>query len=137
MPFHPWRLFRERPQLELMQRTLPGDLRGTLLGNVVTLDSRLLQAERRCAILHELRHHDLGHEGCQPPAVEREVHAWVARMLIPMDLLLDKLAWTESLEELAEECWVDPPTLMARLDGLSVVEREMIRVLGERTERGA
>lgn len=134
--FHPWRAFRDSP-LTLRRARLPDRMRAGLIGDVVWMDDRLLQAERRCAVLHEMRHHQLGHEGPQPSAVEAQVRQWVARTLIPMELLLDKLAWTEDLDELASECWVDRQTLMARLDSLTEGERAQVVALSERLERGA
>ena len=77
-------------------------------------------------------------------AVLRDPRLWAAafeypaaRRLIKMEHLLDALAWTEHLEELADELWVDLDTLMARLDGLTPEERAQIAELGERVERGA
>ena len=35
---------------------------------VIWLDPRMTQAERRCALTHELVHLEHGHRGCQPPS---------------------------------------------------------------------
>ena len=137
MTFHPWRELRNRPHLQLEMTKLPGSLKGALTGDIVWIDQGLLQRERRCTVLHEILHHEHGHEGCQPSAVEAQIREQVARLLIPMPLLLDKLAWTESLEELAEELWVDDATLMARLDTLTADERAQIVALHERIEHAA
>ena len=45
-----------------------------------------------------------------------------ARRLIPLDALADALRWARDLTELADELWVDEPTVRCRLDTLDPVE---------------
>ncbi|MDO5496196.1 MAG: ImmA/IrrE family metallo-endopeptidase [bacterium] len=137
MPFHPWRALRRMPAIDVWWGHLPSGAVGATDGEVIYLDSRQSQAQRRSTLTHELVHVERGHRGCQPEIIERDVQREAARRLIPMPLLLDKLSWTEDLAELASECWVDRPTLMARLDSLTEAERAQIVDLYERTERGA
>lgn len=75
--------------------------------HAVTLDSRLLQVERRSAIAHELVHIERGPvprdpwlAACEELAVEQET----ARRLIPLDRLVDALAWAHNLHEAADAC---------------------------------
>lgn len=101
----------------------------------ITLHKRLTQVERRCTLTHELAHIDLGHtHGCDVRA-EEAASRLAARWLIEFDALLDVLAWTGDLDEAADELWVDRPTLLARLRGLSEVERAALakkaREMGE------
>lgn len=132
--FHPWRLLRALEHVRLEFAELPEGTVAASGPGLIVLDSRLSQAERRSALTHEILHILAGHRGRQPQAVERAVELGAARLLIPMDLLLDKLAWTEDLDELAEECHVDRQMLMARLDGLTEAERSQIQALAERME---
>lgn len=135
--FHPWRRLRKLAHIDLAWRTLPGKLGITNGNDLVVLDPRQSQTQRRCTIAHELAHIELGHTGECTPVEEAQARALAARWLIRMEHLLEALAWTENLEELADELWVDLDTLMARLDGLTVEERRMIQDLHDRTERVA
>lgn len=103
----------------------PGATNGA---DVIWLDPRMSQVERRCVLAHELVHLEYGHRGCQPPAVEREVRAEAARRLVHMDELVPAVRWSRSLDELADELWVTPLVAQDRLAGLSDEER---RVLAE------
>ncbi|MGG5257501.1 ImmA/IrrE family metallo-endopeptidase [Phycicoccus avicenniae] len=114
-------------------RLAPG-VWGLTAGDRIWLDSRLLQVERRCTLEHELEHVRRGHRGCQPPAVERDVHVAVARRLIPFPALLDGLRWARNLHELADELWVDEDTVKVRLEHLHPSERT--KIVAMREEQG-
>lgn len=81
------------------------------------------QAERRATLTHEIAHLE---RGDVPPHMhareERIVSLIAARRLIPLDRLADALRWARDLTELAEELWVDEPTVRCRLDGLDPIE---------------
>lgn len=109
-------------------------LLGRTDGNVITLHPHQSQVQRRCTLQHELVHHARGTEHAADAGEERIVEQIAASILIPMPLLLDRLRWTRDLAELAEECWVDEPMLMARLDGLSEPERRMVADLAREIE---
>lgn len=129
--YHPWRELRHLAHLTVEYAELAVGVWGFTRGNHITLDASMLQDERRCTLEHELEHHRRGHVGCQPPAVEAEVHQAVARRLIPFDSLLEELRWARNVHELAEELWVDENTLMTRLAHLHPSERTKIEALRE------
>lgn len=101
------------------------------------MDPRQSQAQRRCTIAHELAHRELGHAGACNPREEAQARHLASRWLITMTDLLAALAWTEHLEEVADELWVDLDTLTARLDGLTAGERAQVAALADAVERGA
>lgn len=124
---HPWRAFSVLTDIKLRWAVLPKGLLGYtdhVRGEVVLAEG-LNQAQRRCVIEHE-RHHVL--RGPVPPhlrareevAVEREA----ARLLLPdIKVIAEALAWALSVEEAAEELWVDPAMLRCRLASLHPSER--------------
>jgi len=96
---------------------------------VVTLDLRLSQAERRCTIAHELEHVARGPAPDDPVLRAREeaaIDRAVSRRLIPLDRLVEAAAWSRCSAEMADELWVDRPTLQARLGTLDDEERGRI-----------
>lgn len=136
--WHPWRTLRTLTHIDLFwTKALPVGVRGATDGRRIWMDDRQLQAERRSTLAHELAHIELGHTGGCAGAEEAQARRLAARWLIDMDRLLDALAWSEELEEVAEELWVDLDTLYARLDGLTADERARVVALAERVERGA
>lgn len=129
---HPWQRFRALTQWRLDFTSLPGNLLGTTnhATKTVTLDRRLLQAERRCTIAHELEHIARGPTPTDPILAAREeetIDRIVARKLITIRALGEALAWTTSTEEAADELWVDVPTLKARLRSLHPSERAYLK----------
>ncbi|HLV05690.1 MAG TPA: ImmA/IrrE family metallo-endopeptidase [Actinomycetaceae bacterium] len=135
--WHPWRRLRALTHVTLHWQPLQGLLGATNGSNLIVMDPRQSQAQRRCTIAHELAHIELGHTGGCTGAEEAQARRLAARWLIDMDRLLDALAWSEELEEVAEELWVDLDTLYARLDGLTAQERARVVALAGRVERGA
>lgn len=92
----------------------------------VTVDKRLLQAERRCTIAHELEHIRRGPLPTDPVLAAREeaaIDQAVARRLVTLDALAAALAWSSDPHEVAEELWVDVPTLLTRIHHLHPSER--------------
>lgn len=124
---HPWREFRRLIDWTLEWAHLPGNLMGhtDYRSRVVTLDSRLNQAERRCTIAHETEHIRRG--PTPPHLVAREevaVDRNVARRLLPdIRAVGEALAWARNLDEAADELWVDRQTLEVRLKHLHPAER--------------
>ena len=135
--WHPWRRLRALTNVDLSWRPLAGLLGATDGRDRIVMDPRQSQAQRRCTVAHELAHLDLGHGGGCSPVEERAARALAARWLIDMPDLLAALAWTEHLDELADELWVDVDTLLARLDGLTASERAQVAELAQRVEGGA
>ena len=97
----------------------PGATNGA---DVIWLDPRLSQVERRCVLTHELVHLEYGHRGCQPPAVEQVVRARTAERLVEVEDLAAAVKWTVDPGELAEELWVTPMVLQDRVASLSAAE---------------
>ncbi len=95
-------------------------------GSDIWLDRRLLQAERRSTLAHELEHVRRGHTACVDDATELDVRLAVARELIPLDRLVDALLWSSIEEDLADELWVDVDTIKDRLAGLDAYETEFV-----------
>ncbi len=134
--FHPWRTLRGLPKIDLAWLPMEGQLGATDGARVIVLHPHQSQAQRRSTLAHELAHIDLGHvDGCTPQNEHMAVQR-AARWLISMQALLDALRWSEDLDELAENLWVDPETLTARLDGLTDAERQQIVDLHASVERG-
>lgn len=125
--WHPWTALRERLDLALIwTEALPANVLGATDGRRIWMTPRQLQAERRCTLTHELIHVEHGHRGCQPDAIEKQVRDAAARRLIPLERLIDACLWARGPEELADELWVDQPTLEDRLSGLTQAERDAI-----------
>lgn len=96
---------------------------------VVTLNSSLDQAGRRSAICHELIHIERGPVSTDRRLrrlEERDVRDEASRRLIDIPRLVSALQWSRWPGEVAEECWVDLPTLHARIAHLSREERSQI-----------
>lgn len=122
--FHPWRALRALSHVVVVWVRPHADApAGTNGRDVVWIDPRLLQVERRCVLTHELVHLEHGHDGCQPPAIEHAVRARAARLLITHEQLAEALPWSAVLEELADDLWVTPMVLTDRLAGLTPAER--------------
>lgn len=129
---HPWRRFHEAAGWLLHFAALPSGLMGyTDFGRQqVALDKHLLQAERRCTIAHELEHIKRGPLPADPVLAAREelvIDKAVARRLIDLKALGEALAWTQNLDEAAEELWVDAATLRTRLQYLHPSEVHYLR----------
>lgn len=132
---HPWRRLREVwPHLDLVFADLPAGTWGLSTPEAIWLDRGLSQAERRCTLEHELVHREWGHVGCQDAATEAAVHRVVARRLVPYALLASALPWAATVEELAEELWVDEETVRVRLAHLHPSERVKLLALLEDRE---
>lgn len=135
--FHPWRALRRRPAIDVTWRPLEGHLGLTDGRNEIVLDPRQSQRQRRCTLTHELAHIELGHVGGCTPGEEAAARQWAARVLIGMDDLMSALRWADDLETVADELWVDAPTLLDRLDGLDAAERQQLIDLHHTIEQGA
>lgn len=123
---HPWRSLRALTDWTLHW----SDLGDEVLGETdydrrtVTLATGMTQAQRRSTIAHEVTHIE---RGPVPdflwPREELHVDRLTARRLIPWPALLDACRWARTLEELAEELWVDEATAECRLQHLHPSER--------------
>ena len=80
---------------------------------------------RRCTLTHELIHLERGPVPTDPIGRAREellVDIEAARRLITLDELVEALRWTREPNELADQLWVDQPTLRTRMSHLDPVE---------------
>ena len=138
--WHPWRHIRQRyPHLGVTCcEPLPDDLRAAWTQTGLFLRPGLTQAQRRCALTHEIVHLERGPVPRNPvlaAAEERIVADIAARRLIPLRSLLDAFMWTRPTNhhDLANELWVDVPTLRIRLSGLDRHEvAELNRAIDQR-----
>lgn len=122
--FHPWRLLRSRPHLRLQVVDLGDDgPLGCTDGQTITLTTGLLQAERRCVVLHELIHEERGIPHSEDPREECAVEQEVARRLVSLDVLSDAVRWSQDIHEVADACWVTPDVLRTRWQHLQPTER--------------
>lgn len=129
--YHPWRAFRREEQWELAFRRLPARRRAQVdfQTGLVTLSPTLDQAARRCAICHELIHIERGPVPSEPVLHAKEeaaVRREVALRLVDLPRLIRALQWSQWPNEVADDCWVDTPTLQTRLDHLTPAERSAI-----------
>lgn len=129
--WHPWRHLRHHhPHLHVTtHQPLPPGLRAAWTLDGIWLRPGLTQAERRCALTHEIIHLERGPVPAHPvlaAAEERVVADLAARRLIPLDSLAQALAWTTTPHDLAEDLWVDTHTLTIRLRHLTAGERAAV-----------
>lgn len=122
--YSPWRHVHAMPHLRLVHERLDGlDSLYDPAEMQITLDSRLGQAERRCALAHELVHAEEGHEAQACPVLaarqERMAEQVAASRLILLEELANAMVWAHDERQLAEELWVDVDTVLNRLRGLT------------------
>ena len=129
---HPWRRLRDDyPDWAVQWTRLPDGLLGVTdhARQVIVLDERLLQAERRCTLAHELEHVRRGPTPAEPVLAAREeaaIDLAAARQLIRINDLGEALAWSDHPQEVADELWVDAATLATRLRHLTRAETEAL-----------
>ncbi len=110
---------------------LPRGLIGQTDGVTIWLSRRLTQAARRCTLTHELVHIERG----PTPDIEWFAHrdhhivdATSARRLIDLDEFIDVVATHDGRIDVsvADDLWVDYPTLCDFVASLSDVERAQV-----------
>ncbi len=123
--FHPWRTLRDLTDWILtFDHTLASRGECSWSTKTIRLRAGLTQAQRRCVLAHELEHAARGPFPRWATVREEDaVNAAAARKLINIRALGEALAWSQCLDEIAEELWVDVPTLTARLSHLHPAER--------------
>lgn len=140
---NPYAALGEEPHVTLVFDRLPEGVRGRYYPDMdlIVIDDRLTQSERRSTLMHELVHRMLGHEPTgderldarQEKACEEEA----ARLLIPLIRLADAHLWGKHPAELAEELWVDVDTLRTRVTTLNEWEKDYINRRLEAQDWGA
>jgi hypothetical protein len=137
--WHPWRYAGEHyPNITIeCHRELPEHIWGLTSFSLRTiwLCRRLRQTHRRCTLTHELIHLERGPMPTDPVLAAREertVDRLAAQRLITLPALADALRWTRQPHELAEQLWVDEPTLRTRMETLDPLETaELEHQLGD------
>ncbi len=125
---HPWRRLRELPEVTLEWHD--GGPAGIYDFETQTISLRrgMTSAERRSTLRHELEHHYNGPFLEALLEVEEQAcELAAARDLIDIRKLGEALAWTQDLEDVAEELWVDEGLLHIRLKHLHPAERAYLR----------
>lgn len=132
--YHPWRVFREQwSHVDLSYVAPPDGLDAITDGSTVWLNNQALQVERRCAIAHETVHLERGEHCDQDTAREASVDREAARRLITFSALVDAARWARTWQEGAEELWVTPAIMLARIDTLTEHECSILhQVIGDR-----
>jgi hypothetical protein len=111
--------------------------------DTIVLDARLSEAEKRCALMHELVHRALRDEDGLPEHFdrmqERRCREITARLLIDIFDLGDALCWSDDPHEIADHLVVDTSTLDDRLDpqSLTLDEAGYLRLVRARAEGAA
>jgi citrate lyase beta subunit len=106
-----------------MPDRVPGRTNGV---DIIWMDKRLDQVERRCTLTHELIHIEREHTGCQQASIELEVSLETARRLIAIEDLANALSWSSRPYELADELWVTQNVLADRMRSLTLEEIQLL-----------
>lgn len=128
----PYAWLAHAPIVRLEVGRLPDDEMGRWIPelDMIVLDDRLTQVERRCTLAHEMLHRYNDDSPDLPEHLlllqERQCRERTARLLIRLQDLADALLWSAQDNELAEVLWVDVPTLRDRLDTLHEDEKAYI-----------
>lgn len=113
-----WGMLRTLAQVVIIWNRPHPDLVAATDGRRIWVDPALTTAERRCFLAHEAFHIKHGHQGCQPPAIERRVCLDAARFLISFEDLQRVAGWARCPEDMAEELDVLPEVVIDRLQTL-------------------
>lgn len=129
---HPWRELRALNDWTLFFAALPEGVLGFTCWRTrsVTLCRGMSQAQRRSTIAHELEHIRTG--PAHPDQVlqakdELAADKASARRLVDLRALGEAMAWSEDVDEIADELWVDRETVLTRLAHLHPAERAYLQ----------
>lgn len=92
---------------------MPAGLSGQTDGVDIWISNKLNAVQRRCTIMHELVHIELGHSGPQPEHKEMQVRYETARRLLPSELAGQCSGST--VREVADNFGVTPRVLADRM----------------------
>ena len=121
--YNPWdHLHVAFPDVRVEFTRLEGRCSETNGRDLIRLDKRLLQVERRCTLAHELVHLEAGEGRACTASREREVNRVAAARLISLEALVAASRWARDPAELAEELWVTRSMLEARCETLTAAE---------------
>lgn len=142
--YHPWRHLSRLAHITIRSTRDDEELDGALgwyyvERDEIVLDDRQTQAERRSTLAHELVHAERRDEPCGSLVLdarqESVVSQLAARRLIPIRALGEALAWSDCIDEIADELWVDRFTVRVRLEHLHPAERAYLKRRLEQHER--
>ncbi len=127
--WHPWRRLRDLTEVRLEWQDTDDEWgHYDFARDCVVIATGMTQAERRCTLTHELIHRE---RGPVPPHLQEKeeeiVRDLTARRLIGMAELAEAMLWSYDEFEIAEELWVDEPTVTDRLRNLSAHESRFLR----------
>lgn len=125
--YHPWRTLPHDVVVEFA--SLPPPRRGASRDRTIVLHNRQKQAGRRCTLEHEKIHIERADMGKCRPELEKDIDREVARRLITFDALIDAMAWSSEIDEVADELFVRPEIAQARIDTLRPAEIAIIAEL--------
>lgn len=121
-----WGMLRSLAHVMIIWNRPYPDIVAATDGRRIWIDPALTAVERRCCLAHEAIHIQHGHDGCQPPAIERQVCLEVARFLVSFESLQDVAGWSRCPVEMAEELGVTEQVL---LDRLATLDGDQIQAL--------
>lgn len=131
------------PSLTITTALLPDGVKAFYYPEIdtIVLDERLSNAEKRCALMHELVHRAMEDDPDLPDHLdnvqERRCRETTARALVDIFDLGEAMQWSEDPHELADHLVVDVETLNDRLSDLTADEAGYLRLVRARVEGAA
>ncbi len=114
-----WGMLRSLAHVMIIWNRPYPDIVAATDGRRIWIDPKLTSVERKCFLAHEAIHIQHGHNGCQPPAIERQVCLEVARFLVSFESLQEVAGWSRCPVEMAEELGVTEQVVLDRLATLN------------------
>lgn len=121
-----WGMLRSLAHVMIIWHRPYPDIVAATDGRRIWIDPKLTSVERKCFLAHEAIHIQQGHNGCQPPGIERQVCLEVARFLVSFESLQSVAGWSRCPVEMAEELGVTEQVL---LDRLATLDGDQIQAL--------
>jgi hypothetical protein len=129
----PWSVAAsQHPDVQvIVTETLPPRMQGCVdhKRRIIWLAADLTKIQARCTLAYEIAELQQGPipaDPCTAAAHRRAAEEWAAIMMIPTEALLDGFLTAGSIPEIAARLGVDPPTLRARLRGLTNDEQDAL-----------
>lgn len=126
-----WGMLRSLAHVMIIWNRPYPDIVAATDGRRIWIDPKLTSVERKCFLAHEAIHIQHGHNGCQPPAIERQICLEVARFLLPFEDLQRVACWSRNAAEMAEELDVTEQVI---IDRLATLDGDQIQALWPASE---
>lgn len=126
-----WGMLRSLAHVMIIWNRPYPDIAAATDGRRIWIDPKLTAVERKCFLAHEAIHIKHGHQGCQPPAIERQICLEVARFLVPFEDLQRVACWSRNAVEMAEELDVTEQVI---IDRLATLDGDQIQALWPASE---